>query len=59
MNTQPTPAVQPRNLYFELAQELATDWCGGDAFRTAWFNALSLTFPVGEKFFVDSVRYYK
>jgi predicted metal-dependent hydrolase len=31
-------------------------WCAGDAFRTALFNALSMSFPVGEQFFIDAVR---
>ena len=31
----------------------------GSAFRTAWFNAMSMLFPLGEKFFIDSVRAYK
>ena len=25
---------------------------------TAWFNAMSMLFPLGEKFFIDSVRYF-
>ena len=32
------------------------NWCAGDAFRTAFFDALSMSFPVGEQFFIDSVR---
>ena len=35
---------------------IARHWCAGDAFRTALFNALSMSFPVGEQFFIDSVR---
>ncbi len=35
---------------------LARHWCAGDPFRTAFFNALSMSFPVGEQFFIDSVR---
>jgi predicted metal-dependent hydrolase len=31
-------------------------WCAGDPFRTALFNALSMSFPVGEQFFIDAVR---
>ena len=31
-------------------------WFGGDPVRTHFLNALSLTFPEGERFFVDSVR---
>lgn len=48
----------PRRPEFEVEQALATDWHGGNAFRTAWFNALSAQFPIGEKFFIDSVRHF-
>lgn len=34
-------------------------WYYNDAFATHFLEALSITFPQGEKFFVDSVRYYK
>jgi predicted metal-dependent hydrolase len=45
-----------RRLLIDLETPLPRHWCGGDAFRTAFFNALSMSFPVGEQFFMDSVR---
>jgi predicted metal-dependent hydrolase len=39
-----------------MEQPIARHWCGDDAFRTAMFNALSMSFPVGEQFFIDAVR---
>lgn len=45
-----------RRLLIDLEAPFERRWCGGDAFRTAWFNALSMSFPVGEQFFIDSVR---
>jgi uncharacterized protein len=45
-----------RRLLIDLESPIARHWCGGDAFRTAFFNALSMSFPVGEQFFIDSVR---
>ena len=45
-----------RRLLVDLEAPIAVDWCGGDAFRTALFNALSMSFPVGEQFFIDAVR---
>jgi predicted metal-dependent hydrolase len=45
-----------RRLLVDLQTPPARHWCGGDAFRTALFNALSMSFPVGEQFFIDSVR---
>lgn len=45
-----------RRLLIDLEQPVARHWCGGDAFLTAWFNALSMSFPIGEQFFIDAVR---
>jgi predicted metal-dependent hydrolase len=45
-----------RRLLIDLETPLPRHWCGDDAFRTAFFNALSMSFPVGEQFFIDSVR---
>jgi predicted metal-dependent hydrolase len=45
-----------RRLLVDMEAPVARHWCGGDAFRTALFNALSMSFPVGEQFFIDSVR---
>jgi predicted metal-dependent hydrolase len=45
-----------RRLLVDMEQPIARHWCGNDAFRTAFFNALSMSFPVGEQFFIDSVR---
>jgi uncharacterized protein len=59
--TLATPAAQPpelpvRRLLVDLESPLPRHWNGGDAFRTAMFNALSMSFPVGEQFFIDAVR---
>ena len=48
----------PRRKLFDIEAALATDWHGGSAFKTAWFNAMSMLFPLGEKFFIDSVRHF-
>lgn len=45
-----------RRLLVDMEAPIARDWCAGDAFRTALFNALSMSFPIGEQFFIDSVR---
>jgi hypothetical protein len=45
-----------RRLAIDLDTPFPVRWCGGDAFRSALFNALSMSFPVGEQFFIDSVR---
>mgnify|MGYP000108356827 CR=1 FL=1 len=45
-----------RRLLIDLETPFAARWNGGDAFRSAFFNALSMSFPVGEQYFIDSVR---
>jgi len=52
-------SVKPRHMRFEVEEDLKTLWHGNDAFRTAFFNALSLQFPEGEQHFIDSVRLYQ
>ncbi|MCG8523211.1 MAG: metal-dependent hydrolase [Pseudomonadales bacterium] len=51
--------VKPRHLRFDVRTELRTLWHGNDAFRTAFFNALSLQFPDGEQQFINAVRLYR
>ena len=45
-----------RKLEIDLAAGFGRHWHGGDAFRTAYYNALSMSFPVGEQYFIDAVR---
>ena len=45
-----------RRLLIDMEAPIARHWCAGDALRSALFNALSMSFPVGEQFFIDSVR---
>lgn len=45
-----------RKLAVDLASGFGRHWHGGDAYRSMVFNALSMSFPVGEQFFIDSVR---
>lgn len=50
-----TPIV--RRLQVDLSLPFdAARWNGGDAFRSALFGALSMSFPAGEQLFIDSVR---
>jgi len=45
-----------RKLEIDLSQGFGRHWLGGDAYRTALFNALSMSFPIGEQMFIDSLR---
>jgi len=49
-------ALTVRRLLVDLETPVPRHWNGGDAFRTAFFNALSFSFPAGEQFFIDSMR---
>ena len=50
------PALTVRRLAVDLSRGFSPHWNGGDALRTAFCNALSMSFPVGEQFFMDAVR---
>ncbi len=52
----PAQALSVRRLNIDLSQGFGRHWHGGDAFRTAYYNALSMSFPVGEQQFIDSVQ---
>jgi len=45
-----------RRLLVDLHSPIERRWMGGDAFRSALFSALSMSFPAGEQVFIDSVR---
>jgi hypothetical protein len=62
MTAKTTPAdvdVHPRDIRFDLEAARKGHWLGGDPVGTAVFNALSLTFPDGERLFMDAVRHYR
>ncbi|MGQ0697822.1 MAG: metal-dependent hydrolase [Panacagrimonas sp.] len=44
---------------FDLHGDIPRHWFGGDAFKTRFFDAMSLLFPEGEKFFIQCVRDYR
>jgi len=57
-----TPAdlvIHPRDERFGRNDKLARWWLAGDPVATAFYNALSVTFPKGEGFFIDSVRRFR
>ncbi|MCR9104535.1 MAG: metal-dependent hydrolase [Gammaproteobacteria bacterium] len=57
-HTPDNVSIKPRNREYAIAQCLGKDWFDDHAFKTAWFNSMSILFPLGEKFFIDSVRHY-
>jgi predicted metal-dependent hydrolase len=51
--------IVPRDRRFGRTRASARHWLNGDPIATAFFNALSITFPRGEAFFIDSVRAHR
>ena len=57
----PTPKgvnIKPQRMDFEF-NDVPTYWFDNEPVQTHLLNALSLTFPDGERFFVDSVRAFR
>jgi predicted metal-dependent hydrolase len=56
-----TPAsdIVRRDLHFAMDADIPRYWLDGDAHLTRFFDALSLMFPDGERFFIDSVRAFR
>ena len=50
------PHLTVRRLLVDLSQGFDRHWNGGDAFLSAFCDALSMSFPVGEQFFIDAVK---
>ncbi|MBX3562805.1 MAG: metal-dependent hydrolase [Sphingomonas sp.] len=62
MTAPVTPAdltITPRDRRFGRGARQERWWMGGDPVATAFYNALSATFPKGEGFFVESVRKFR
>ena len=55
---QPISPVVRRDLDFKLDQ-IPRFWFNNDPFRSRMFDALSLTFPEGERYFIKSVRLFR
>lgn len=56
---QPDPEIVVRDLRFARSASMPRWWMGGDPVATAWFNALSGTFPRGEAFFIQAVKAHR
>ncbi|MFA5969326.1 MAG: metal-dependent hydrolase [Sphingomonas sp.] len=57
-----TPAdltIIPRDLRFGRNEKASRWWLNNDPVATAFYNALSVTFPKGEGYFIDSVRRFR
>lgn len=52
-------SITPRDRRFGRGRRQDRWWLAGDPIATAYHNALSITFPRGEAFFIESLRPYK
>ncbi len=52
-------SITPRDRRFGRAAKQDRWWLGGDPIATAFYNALSITFPRGEAFFIESVKAFR
>ncbi len=62
MSNAKTPAdltIRPRDRRFGRDAGQARWWLGGDPVATAFYNALSVTFPKGEAYFIESVKAFR
>jgi hypothetical protein len=57
--TPPDLTITPRDRRFGRGPRTERWWMGGNPYGTALYNALSITFPKGEAFFVESVRAFR
>lgn len=57
--TPATVEITPRRMDFQFPAETPRYWLDRDPWRSHLMNALSLTFPQGEKMFVEAVRAFR
>lgn len=55
----PPADITIRDLRFLRGAQPQRWWLGGDPVATAWFTALSATFPRGEAFFIEAVKAHR
>ncbi len=60
MSNKQHQVITPReNLDFGLDGDIPKFWMGEDPMKTRFFDAMSMTFPEGERYFIQCVRAFK
>lgn len=59
MSTSPLPITPRKDLDFGLDGDIPKYWLDNDPFKTRFFDAMSVLFPEGERFFIECVRDYR
>lgn len=57
--TQTPQNIHQRDIDFGMDADIPKFWMGGECHRTRIMDALSIFFPEGERFFIESVRHYR
>ncbi|MEO9523300.1 metal-dependent hydrolase [Marinobacter alexandrii] len=58
-NTPDNVSIKPQRMGFEFGEQVPRYWIGQNYLVSHTMNALSVLFPQGEQFFVDSVRAFR
>ncbi|WP_203299054.1 metal-dependent hydrolase [Marinobacter sediminum] len=58
-NTPDNVSIKPQRMGFEFGDHIPQYWVGQNYLVSHTWNALSVLFPQGEQFFVDSVRAFR
>ena len=56
---QPTTIIPRKGPDLGLTGDIPKHWLGGDPFKTRFFDAMSMTFPEGERYFIQCVRDFR
>jgi predicted metal-dependent hydrolase len=59
MHTPHDLQITARDMHFDTFDAQRRWWLGGDPVPTAFFNALSAAFPMGERYFIECVRRFR
>jgi predicted metal-dependent hydrolase len=63
LGTEPrTPVdvvISPRDMSFRCGTGSSRWWMGNDPVATAYYNAFSASFPQAERYFIETVRFYR
>lgn len=51
--------IKVRRMDFEFPDDIPEFWFDNDPFMTAFMTSLSVSFPAGERYFIDSVRHFE
>lgn len=57
--SEPTHSILQRDIDFGMDADIPRFWARGQCHQTRVMDALSIFFPEGERFFIESVRHYR